>query len=98
MPHPYPFSARGRWFWGVLAGTLWAISVGGGIVMLWRYASTPGLTATPPSSWPVESAIARTPGRATVVMMAHPHCPCTRASIAELAVLMSRLQDRADAH
>ena len=73
-------------------------SVAGGIVLLWRYASTSGLTATPPDAWPAESTIARAPGRATVVMMAHPHCPCTRASIAELAVLMSRIGDRADAH
>jgi hypothetical protein len=95
---PHPFFGRSRWLVGVLGAALWATTVAGGIGLLWRYASTPGLTATPPGVWPIESAIAQTPGRATVVMLAHPHCPCTRASIAELAVLMSRLGDRASAH
>jgi len=31
-------------------------------------------------------------------MLAHPRCPCTRASIAELAVLMTRLGSEARAH
>jgi hypothetical protein len=31
-------------------------------------------------------------------MLAHPRCPCTRASIAELRVLMSRVGERARAH
>jgi hypothetical protein len=77
---------------------LWATTVAGGVVWLWRYASAPGLAAAPPGTWPIESAVERTPGRATVVMLAHPHCPCTRASITELGVLMGRLHDRVSAH
>jgi hypothetical protein len=95
---PDSISRRLRWVWGAAGGALWATAVAGGVVLLWRYASTPGLTATPPSSWPAESTIVRAPDRATVVMLAHPHCPCTRASMTELAVLMSRLRDRAVAH
>ena len=33
----------------------------------------------------------------TLVMLAHPHCPCTRASVGELAEVMARVQGRADA-
>ena len=29
--------------------------------------------------------------------MAHPHCPCTRATLGELAVLMARVQKRVNA-
>src|SRR5262245_20428433 len=58
--------------------------------LLWRYKATPGAAADAPPSWPGESAIARTPGRPTLVMLAHPQCPCTRASLDELAVVMSR--------
>jgi hypothetical protein len=94
----HSFSRRLRWVLGVSGGALWASAVGGGIVLLWSYASTPGLIGTPPSDWPSESTIARAPAQATVVMMAHPHCPCTRASMTELAVLMGRLGDRAVAH
>lgn len=91
-------SFSGRRVFGVLAGTLWALSVASGSVLLWRYTSTPGVLATPPSAWPAKSTILQTPGRATIVMMAHPRCPCTRASIAELGVLMTRVGDRARAH
>ena len=31
-------------------------------------------------------------------MLAHPRCPCTRASVAELSVLMTRAEGRVDAH
>jgi hypothetical protein len=91
-------SFSGRRVFGVLAGTLWAFAVASGIVLLWRYSSTPGVLAAPPSAWPSESTILQTPGRSTIVMMAHPRCPCTRASIAELGVLMTRVGDRARAH
>ncbi|MGH9361550.1 MAG: RedB protein, partial [Thermoanaerobaculia bacterium] len=42
--------------------------------------------------------LARGPGRSTLLMFAHPHCPCTRASVAELARLMPRLGDRLTAY
>jgi len=80
------------------ASALWLVLVATGMTLLFRYAGTPGAAGEPPGSWPVESTIGPTPGRATIVMLAHPHCPCTRASIAELAVLMSRIADRASAH
>ena len=45
----------------------------------------------PPEQWPAQSSIVREPGSPTLVMLAHPRCPCTRASVAELAVLMARI-------
>jgi hypothetical protein len=82
----------------IVAAALWTILVAVGMTLLFRFAGTPGAPAAPPTLWPVESAIPRTPGHATIVMLAHPHCPCTRASIAELAVLMNRVADGASAH
>ena len=35
--------------------------------------------------------------RATLLLFAHPHCACTRASLSELAGLMARYGDRLDA-
>jgi hypothetical protein len=81
-----------------LAVVLWTASVGVGGTLLWKYAATAGFAAVPPERWPARSAIAREAGRATLVMLAHPRCPCTRASIAELAVLMNRLGGQARAH
>jgi hypothetical protein len=77
---------------------LWTAAVGIGGTLLWKYAATAGAAATPPEQWPERSSIRRDAGRSTLVMLAHPRCPCTRASIAELAVLMTRLGPGARAH
>src|SRR5688572_11148571 len=80
---------NGRVRWLALA-VLWVACVSSGGALLWKYAATPGIAATPPEKWPTNSAIARNPDTSTIIMLAHPRCPCTRASIAELAVLMNR--------
>ena len=38
------------------------------------------------------------PARPTLVMLAHPRCTCTRASLAELAELMARVTQRPKAY
>lgn len=76
---------------------LWLCAVGVGLCMLWDYESSPGITATAPARWPANSQIQRASDRATLVMFAHPRCPCTRASIGELARLMTRCQGRVSA-
>lgn len=81
-----------------IAVVLWTAGVGVGGTLLWKYAATAGAAAIPPERWPTRSAIAREAGRATLVMLAHPRCPCTRASLAELAVLMDRIGAQARAH
>jgi hypothetical protein len=78
--------------------TLWLLVVGGGLSVLWGYENTPGVAAAPPRQWPADSQIRPAPGRATLVMLAHPHCPCTRASIGELASLMAHGQGRLTAY
>jgi hypothetical protein len=81
-----------------IAGALWLAAVGGGSAMLWTYTTAAGVAATPPSTWPRDSRIQARADRATLVMLAHPHCPCTRASIEELDRLMARAGDRVTAH
>jgi hypothetical protein len=73
---------------------LWLLMVCAGIGILWRYESTPGLAAAAPERWPDGSRIERARDGATLVMLAHPHCPCTRASIGELDRLMTQAQGR----
>src|SRR5262249_49195821 len=46
----------------------------------------------PPTRWPAGSHIQPATDRPTLVMLAHPRCPCTRASLGELALLMTRCQ------
>ena len=74
-------------------GILWLCGVVTGLWILLTYENTPGASGTPTLQWPISSQIHRTPGHATLVMLAHPHCPCTRASIGELAVLMAHVSE-----
>ena len=80
------------------AGALWLLIIGAGIGLLWNYESTPGVAAATPGRWPSDSRIKPDADRATLVMLAHPHCPCTRASIGELARLMTQAQGRVTAY
>jgi hypothetical protein len=73
----------------------WLLGVVGTFVLVWRYKMTPGALPAAPERWPATSAIVRDPSVATVVMVAHPQCPCTRASLAELDRLAVALGDRA---
>ena len=81
-----------------VAGGLWVFAVGAGLVKMWDYENTAGRRRPPPCTWPAESAIRGEAGRATLVLFAHPRCPCTRASLGELALLMARCQERVTAH
>jgi hypothetical protein len=66
------------------------LSAGSGLTMLASYANQPGQPASPPARWPESSRLERTPGQATLVMLLHPGCPCSRASVEELDRLMAR--------
>lgn len=80
------------------AGGLWLLMVGAGVGTLWDYKSTAGVAVAAPGRWPAASRIKPAAGRATLVMSAHPHCPCTRASVGELARLMTQAQGRVTAY
>jgi hypothetical protein len=87
---------RGTTGW-VAFGVIWVLTVAAGFTFLWRYKLRPGEAEGPPAVWPTESRIPRRPDRATLVLFAHPQCLCTRASLAELARLMARFEDRLSA-
>jgi len=83
------FRARPRLWLGVLT-TIWLGTAGGGLWLLWQYDNTPGQSANAPVHWPSVSKLTRATDRPTVVMLAHPHCTCTRASLGELAEAIAR--------
>ncbi len=62
----------------------WAITLGAGATYLSRYASESGDAARAPAVWPDDAGIERAHGAWTVVLAAHPRCPCTRATADEL--------------
>ena len=65
-----------------------------GFAVLWRYKSTPADQERPPSRWPAESRLTLSPDRPTLLVFAHPHCPCTQATISEMGRLLARIPDR----
>jgi hypothetical protein len=68
---------------------MWIAAIAAGMVCLAKYDATPGSTGRIAHRWPAGTGVARAAGRPQLVMFAHPRCPCTRASIGELARLMT---------
>ena len=76
------------------AGVWWLLMIGTGVSYLKNYESNAGAAAAAPERWPDGSRLRRAGDRATLIMLAHPHCPCTRASIGELSRLMTQAKGR----
>jgi hypothetical protein len=57
-------------------------------IMLARYEGQAGPVGEAPTFWPEASAISRGATRPTLLLFVHPECPCTRASIHELAAAL----------
>ena len=74
----------------MLCAMAWLASAMAGLWMLWAYDNEPGVAATAVDAWPATSGLTRDTARATLVMLAHPHCTCTRASLGELAEILAR--------
>ena len=79
-------------------GVLWLAGVVAGLAILARYDNRPGVAAKALGTWPAASRLARDAAGPTLVMLAHPRCTCTRASLGELAELLSRVQHRPRAY
>ena len=82
------FSVRHVWL-GVL-GACWLGTVGAGLGVVRAYDNAPGVSANAPARWPAGTGLVPASSGPTLVMLAHPMCPCTRASIDELAEALAR--------
>jgi hypothetical protein len=80
------------------SAVVWALVVVAGLAMLWRYSVAPGAAGDAPTRWPASPSIARPLDRFTLVVVVHPHCACSRATIGELAELMARTYGRVTAY
>src|SRR5262249_53212986 len=47
-----------------------------------------------PIEWPAQSSLPRTPGLPSLLVVMHPQCPCSRATVEELAKLMAACQGK----
>ncbi len=68
---------------------IWGTLIVGGFWLLFDHEFEPGPSAHAPDEWPTESKIPRATAQPTFVIFAHPHCPCTRATIDELARIVA---------
>jgi len=72
------------------AALVWAATVGAAYRAIRLFESTPGQSAIAPVSWPADSSVARADGTWTLVMLVHPHCSCSRASVKELQAVLDK--------
>jgi hypothetical protein len=86
----------GKTVW-IGAGVVWLAVVVYGMRVMLNYETTSGAPGDPPYKWPVQSHIPHTDGLPTIVVIGHPKCPCTRATIGELALVMARLHNQVTA-
>ncbi|HEX5009475.1 MAG TPA: RedB protein [Planctomycetota bacterium] len=79
----------------IVAGALWAASVTGGFALAARYDATAGRASSAKSRWPADAPLALDPARPTLLLFAHPRCPCTAATIESLNRLLAHCAGRA---
>jgi hypothetical protein len=88
-----------KWSHGFLAaaGVFWLLCVVIGFLILAQEEFTPVKALSQVAVFPPASAFQLVSDKPTLVLFAHPHCPCTRASLRELDGLLGQTQNRVSA-
>lgn len=81
----------------ISAGVFWLLGIITCLALIARQNSAPGRAGEIPQVWPSASHLVLNPNKPTLIMFAHPHCPCTRASLLELDQLLADCQGQLDA-
>ncbi len=81
----------------ILLLATWVAALVLAMKVLFDHENAAGAPAAAPQRWPAQSFLSVHPGRFQLVMLAHPRCPCTRASLSELERLMARIGNRVSA-
>ncbi len=74
---------------------LWVAAVVSGLGALQAYKSRPGHSGRTPVVFTDWKSDADSPGRPRLLMFLHPMCPCSKASLKELAEIVARNPDKA---
>jgi hypothetical protein len=82
----------------VLLVSAWAIILGGGMRSMINYEMTAGDAGSPPAAWPPAASFRQQRENPTLLVFAHPKCPCTRATISELARILTRCRSQVETH
>ena len=78
----------------LIAGLVWIAILAIGFLVLAQEEFTPVAAAAASPTFPAHSALALAPDVPTLILFVHPRCPCSRASMHELAELMASLPHR----
>ena len=82
----------------VTATVIWGLTVGIGYLALQLHGASPGQGGRVVELWPDQSRIPLTSGWPTLVIAAHPLCPCTRATVAELTRVLTRCAGKVEVY
>lgn len=77
---------------------LWLLALLGGGAWLYARGFAPGASGAPRPSWPSASRLQTEAGSFTLIVALHPECPCSSATLGELARLLAQTEGRLVAH
>lgn len=72
------------------AALIWAATIAAAFEAIRRFETTPGQAASSRPLWPVGTSVPRQNGEWSLVMLVHPHCSCSRASVQELQAIVEK--------
>jgi len=81
----------------IVLTSFWIIAIGYGFHALMVYKGRAGSAGAMPAVWPRNDLIIPSSDKPQLVMFAHPRCPCTRASLGQLELLVAQAQGKFDA-
>lgn len=84
--------------WIRIATLIWGGLASIGCISLLVYSITPGAMGDSLANWPSNSSIIPDPARANLVLLMHPHCPCSRATLTELEEILARCPGKVSTH
>ena len=82
----------------VLLCAIWLLTISAGIATILKYENTNGAVGTTLGHWPSVAQISFDTTHDTLVLFAHPKCPCTRATVGELNRIMTQCHGQLVAH
>ena len=75
----------------------WVLAVVAGSLLLTHYSNQPGKAAIAPMEWPQESSLSLSANKPTLLVLLHPQCSCSRATLAELERIVADVGPLVDA-
>lgn len=84
-----------RWFLSLLLLSWFGLSLAG-MALIWHYETTAAEPTEPPATWPSQTKLVPSSSKRTLILFAHPKCPCTRASLDALAKVAQQHQSTVD--